>query len=84
MAAAASVGASGGEHARQRTEKATRHTGDRHVRAGGKNEGKDKISTNPQITNLGQLRSSERQQNLRQTGKGKLGKKVHKGYKIKT
>lgn len=69
MAATARVGASGGAHDRQRRtheEKATRHTGDRHGAAGGKKNGeKGKISTNPQVTNLGQLQSSERQQNLR-------------------
>ena len=50
-----------------------RHTGDCHAAAGRKNEENRKISTNPQMTNLGQLQSSERQQNLRQTGEREVG-----------
>ena len=49
-----------------------RHTGDCHAAAGRKNENR-KISTNPQMTNLGQLQSSERQQNLRKTGEREVG-----------
>lgn len=76
-AVAASVGASDREHDRQpriHQEKATRHAWDCHIAAGGKNEEKGKISTNPQVTSLGQLQSSERQQNLRRTEKTEIGR----------
>lgn len=66
---------------RTHQEKATRHL-DCHVAAGRKNQ-KGKISDNPQVTNLGQPQTSERQQDLRQIGKREIERESTQGDKKK-